>query len=227
MRYTGFKKAENGAVEVLTESGKAHPAHIVILAIGVRPETALAKTAGLELGQRGGIRVDEQMRTSNPDIYAVGDAVEVKDFVTGRMVAYPACRTANRQGRIVADVLTGRNSRYRGTQGTSICQVFDATIAQTGASEKTLNRIGDTDYEKIYIYPNSHAGYYPGAKVLATKVMFSKSNGLLLVPRFSVRMPLPNEWIPLPWLFRWAVPFTTSKNRNLPMPRLTEVPKTL
>ena len=89
-------------------------------------------------------------------------------------------RVKNRQGRIVADVLAGRNSSYRGTQGTSICQVFDATIAQTGVSEKTLNRIGDADYEKIYIYPNSHAGYYPGAKVLATKVLFRKSNGKLL-----------------------------------------------
>jgi NADPH-dependent 2,4-dienoyl-CoA reductase/sulfur reductase-like enzyme/rhodanese-related sulfurtransferase len=176
----GFRNTEEGSLEVLTESGKAHKADIVILAIGVRPETGLAKIAGLELGQRGGIRVDEQMRTSNPDIYAVGDAVEVKDFVTGEWSLIPLAGPANRQGRIVADVLAGRNSSYRGTQGTSICQVFDATIAQTGVSEKTLNRIGDADYEKIYIYPNSHAGYYPGAKVLATKVLFRKSNGKLL-----------------------------------------------
>jgi len=120
------------------------------------------------------------MRTSNPDIFAVGDAVEVKDFVTGEWSLIPLAGPANRQGRIVADVLAGRNSRYRGTQGTSICQIFDATISQTGASEKVLNRIGDTDFEKIYIYPNSHAGYYPGAKVLATKVIFRKSDGRLL-----------------------------------------------
>ena len=176
----GFRNTEEGSLEVLTESGKAHKADIVILAIGVRPETALAKLAGLELGQRGGIRVDEQMRTSNPDIFAVGDAVEVKDFVTGEWSLIPLAGPANRQGRIVADVLAGRNSRYRGTQGTSICQIFDATIAQTGASEKVLTRIGDTDFEKIYIYPNSHAGYYPGAKVLATKVIFRKSDGRLL-----------------------------------------------
>jgi len=176
----GFRNTEDGSLEVLTESGKAHKADVVILAIGVRPETALAKLAGLELGQRGGIRVDEQMRTSNPDIFAVGDAVEVKDFVTGEWSLIPLAGPANRQGRIVADVLTDRNSRYRGTQGTSICQIFDATIAQTGASEKVLNRIGDTDFEKIYIYPNSHAGYYPGAKVLATKVIFRKSDGRLL-----------------------------------------------
>jgi len=176
----GFRKTEEGALEVLTESGKAHKADIVILAIGVRPETALAKNAGLELGQLGGIRVDEQMRTSNPDIFAVGDAVEVKDFVTGEWTLIPLAGPANRQGRIVADVLAGRNSRYRGTQGTSICQIFDATISQTGASEKVLTRIGNTDFEKIYIYPNSHAGYYPGAKVLATKVIFRKSDGRLL-----------------------------------------------
>ena len=176
----GFRQTADGALEVLTETGKAYPAHIVILAIGVKPENALAKFAGLELGQRGGIRVDEHMRTSDPDIYAVGDAVEVKDFVTGHWTLIPLAGPANRQGRIVADVLTGRNSRYRGTQGTSICQIFDATISQTGASEKLLNMLGDTDFEKIYLYPNSHAGYYPGAKLLVTKVLFRKSNGLLL-----------------------------------------------
>lgn len=176
----GFRNTDEGSLEVLTESGKAHKADIVILAIGVRPETALAKIAGLELGQRGGIRVNEHMCTSDPDIYAVGDAVEVKDFVTGEWSLIPLAGPANRQGRIVADVLAGRNSRYRGTQGTSICQIFDATIAQTGASEKVLTRVGDTDFEKIYIYPNSHAGYYPGAKVLATKVIFRKSDGRLL-----------------------------------------------
>ena len=152
----------------------------MILAIGVRPETALAKMAGIEIGQRGGIRVDEQMRTSNPDIFAVGDAVEVKDFVTGQWTLVALAGPANRQGRIAADVIAGRDSRYRGTQGTSICQIFEAAIAQTGASEKTLNQLGDTDFEKIYLYPNSHAGYYPGAKMLAIKVLFRKSDGRLL-----------------------------------------------
>jgi rhodanese-related sulfurtransferase len=165
---------------VLTEKGKAHPADVVILAIGVRPETALAKAAGLEIGQRGGIRVDEHMRTSDPDILAVGDAVEVKDYVTGQWTLIPLAGPANRQGRIAADVITGRKSSYRGTQGTSICQVFEGTIAQTGVSEKTLLRLGDTDWEKVYLYPNSHAGYYPGAKLLATKVLFRKSDGRLL-----------------------------------------------
>ena len=147
----------------------------MILAIGVRPETALAKMAGIEIGERGGIRVDEHMRTSDPDIFAVGDAVEVKDFVTGQWTLIPLAGPANRQGRIAADVIAGRDSRFRGTQGTSICQLFEAAIAQTGVSEKLLTQLGDTDYEKIYLYPNSHAGYYPGAKLLAMKVIFRKS----------------------------------------------------
>lgn len=176
----GFQQSADGSLEVLTGSGKKHPADIVILAIGVRPETVLAKMAGIEIGQRGGIRVDEQMRTSNPDIFAVGDAVEVKDFVTGQFTLIPLAGPANRQGRIVADVIAGRDSRYRGTQGTSICQIFEAAIAQTGASEKLLTQLGDKDFEKIYLYPNSHAGYYPGAKILAIKVLFRKSNGRLL-----------------------------------------------
>ena len=176
----GFQQASDGSLEVHTSSGKSHPADIVILSIGVRPETALAKMAGIEIGQRGGIRVDDQMRTSNPDIFAVGDAVEVKDFVTGQWSLIALAGPANRQGRIAADVIAGRDSRYRGTQGTSICQVFETAIAQTGASERLLTQLGDKDFEKIYLYPNSHAGYYPGAKMLAIKVLFRKSNGRLL-----------------------------------------------
>jgi rhodanese-related sulfurtransferase len=170
----------DGSLEVLTSSGKRHGADIVILAIGVRPETALAKAAGIEIGQRGGIRVDEHMRTSDPDIFAVGDAVEVKDFVTGQWTLVALAGPANRQGRIAADVIAGRDSRFRGTQGTSICQIFEAAIAQTGAGEKLLVKIGEKDFEKIYLYPNSHAGYYPGAKMLAIKVLFRKTDGRLL-----------------------------------------------
>jgi len=176
----GFRPAAEGGLEVLTAAGKQHPADLVILAIGVRPETALAKLAGLELGQRGGIRVDEQMRTSNPDIFAVGDAVEVKDFVTGQWTLIPLAGPASRQGRIAAEVIAGRAARFRGTQGTSICKIFEGTIAQTGASEKLLVQLGDLDFEKVYLYPNSHAGYYPGAKTLALKILFRKSNGRLL-----------------------------------------------
>jgi rhodanese-related sulfurtransferase len=120
------------------------------------------------------------MRTSDPDIFAVGDAVEVKDFVTGQWTLIPLAGPANRQGRIAADVIAGRDSRFRGTQGTSICKIFEGVIAQTGASEKVLVQLGDKDFEKIYLFPNSHAGYYPGAKMLAIKVLFRKSDGRLL-----------------------------------------------
>jgi NADPH-dependent 2,4-dienoyl-CoA reductase/sulfur reductase-like enzyme/rhodanese-related sulfurtransferase len=176
----GFKQAANGAIDVLTKSGKSYPADVVIVALGVRPDTTLAQMAGLTIGERGGIRVDEQMRTSNPDIFAVGDAIEVKDFVTGEWSLIALAGPANRQGRIAADVIAGRDSRYRGTQGTAIIGLFGAAAAWTGASEKTLNRIGDKDFEKLYIYPNSHAGYYPGARPIAMKVMFRKSDGRLL-----------------------------------------------
>lgn len=175
-----FKQAAEGTVEVVTKSGKTYPADIVILALGVRPDTSLAKAAGLEIGKRGGIRVDEQMRTSNPDIFAVGDAVEVKDFVTGEWSLIALAGPANRQGRIAADVIAGRESRFRGSQGTSIIGLFNSAAAWTGTSEKTLNRIGNKDFEKIYLYPNSHAGYYPGAKPIAMKVIFQKSDGRLL-----------------------------------------------
>jgi NADPH-dependent 2,4-dienoyl-CoA reductase/sulfur reductase-like enzyme/rhodanese-related sulfurtransferase len=177
---SGFKQTASSSLEVLTKSGKAHPADIVILAIGVRPETSLAKMAGLEIGQRGGIRVDEHMRTSDPDIFAVGDAVEVKDFVTGEWSLIALAGPANRQGRIVADVITGRDSRFRGTQGTSVIGIFGATVAATGANEKLLTRLGQKDFEKVYLFPNSHAGYYPGAKTIVLKVIFRKSDGRLL-----------------------------------------------
>ncbi|MCX6248344.1 MAG: FAD-dependent oxidoreductase [Bacteroidetes bacterium] len=176
----GFSQTPNGSLEVGTEKGKAYPADIVILAIGVKPEIALAKMAGLDLGERGGICVDAHMVTSDPDILAVGDAIEVMDFVTGQYTLIPLAGPANRQGRIAADVIAGRDSRYRGTQGTSICQLFEGTIAQTGATEKVLVRLGMNDFEKIYIYPNSHAGYYPGAKMLVVKVLFRKTDGMLL-----------------------------------------------
>jgi len=176
----GFKPLDGGALEVQTKSGKAYPADIVILALGVRPDTTLAKSAGLAIGERGGIRVDEQMRTSDPDIFAVGDAIEVKDFVTGQWSLVALAGPANRQGRIAADVIAGRNSRYRGTQGTSIIGLFGGAAAWTGVGEKTLEKLGDGDFEKIYLFPNSHAGYYPGARMLGLKVIFRKSDGRVL-----------------------------------------------
>ncbi|MGB5303023.1 MAG: FAD-dependent oxidoreductase [Gemmatimonadota bacterium] len=176
----GFAELEGGAIEVQTASGKTYPADIVILAIGVRPDTTLAKAAGLEIGDRGGIRVDEHMRTSDPDIFAVGDAIEVKDVVTGEWSLMALAGPANRQGRIAADVIAGRDSRFRGTQGTAIIGLFGGAAAWTGINERTLERLGEDDYEKVFIFPNSHAGYFPGAKMIGMKILFRKSDGRLL-----------------------------------------------
>ena len=176
----GFETNEAGQVVVKTQSGAAHAGDLVILAIGVRPETALAKSAGLELGKRGGIQVDDQMRTSDPAIWAVGDAVETRDVITGQATLIPLAGPANRQGRIAADVICGRDSHFRGVQGTAICGVFDLAVASTGASEKALQRAAITDYEKIYLHPNHHVGYYPGAKPINLKIIFRKSDGRIL-----------------------------------------------
>jgi NADPH-dependent 2,4-dienoyl-CoA reductase/sulfur reductase-like enzyme/rhodanese-related sulfurtransferase len=175
-----FRQSADGALEVHTRSGAVHPADIVVLGMGVSPDTALAKAAGLEIGELGGIRTDEQMRSSEPDIFAAGDAVEVRDFVTGEWSLVALAGPANRQGRIIADVIAGRDSRFRGTQGTAIIGLFEGTAAWTGVNEKTMKRLGDEDFEKIYLYPNSHAGYYPDAKPIAMKILFRKSDGRLL-----------------------------------------------
>lgn len=177
----GFAQGAGGSgLVVNTQGGKSYPADIIVLAIGVRPETTLAKGAGLELGPRGGIKVDESMRTSDPHIYAVGDAVEVKDWVTGQPSLIPLAGPANRQGRIVADVIMGREpSRFRGTQGTAVVGVFDMTCASTGASEKALQRAG-LPYEKVYVHVNNHAGYYPGAGQIDIKLLFAPEGGKIL-----------------------------------------------
>ena len=175
-----FEQGEEGALNVRTKSGKVHPADVVILALGVRPDTDLARAAGLQIGERGGIRVDDQMRTSDPDIFAVGDAVEVRDTVTGEASLVALAGPANRQGRIAADVIAGRDARFRGTQGTAIIGLFGAAAAWTGVNEKTLKRRGEVDYEKIFLYPNSHAGYYPGARPIAMKILFRKSDGRVI-----------------------------------------------
>ena len=165
---------------VTTRSGARYPADVVIVSLGVRPDTSLAKAAGLEIGERGGIRVDDQMRTSDAHIYAVGDVIEVKDFQTGEWTLMALAGPANRQGRIAAEVICGRDSRFRGVQGTAVIGLFGATLAWTGQNEKALARRGDTDYEKVYLFPNSHAGYYPGAKPTVMKVLFRTSDGTLL-----------------------------------------------
>ena len=177
---TSFTQQDDESLLVTTRSGIQYPADIVVVALGVRPETTLASMAGVEIGERGGIKVDDQMRTSDPSIFAVGDVVEVRDFVTGEQSLIALAGPANRQARIAAEVITGRDSHFRGTQGTSIIQLFGAAVAWTGASEKSLRRVRDEDYEGVYIYPNSHAGYYPGAKPIAMKIIFRRSDGRLL-----------------------------------------------
>ncbi|MBX7244753.1 MAG: FAD-dependent oxidoreductase [Candidatus Sumerlaeaceae bacterium] len=164
---------------VVLKSGTRLPADLVILGLGVRAETGLARDAGLDLGERGGIRVDAAMRTSDPNIYAVGDAVEVRDAVTGQPAMIPLAGPANRQGRIAADNIFGRKSTYPGTYGTAVIRIFDLTAACTGASEKTLRRAGIA-HRAVHLHPGSHAGYYPGAKPIALKLLFSPETRRLL-----------------------------------------------
>jgi NADPH-dependent 2,4-dienoyl-CoA reductase/sulfur reductase-like enzyme/rhodanese-related sulfurtransferase len=174
----GFEQGPDGLV-VRLKSGECLAAPLVILGVGVRPENTLAVEAGLAVGPRGGIRVNEQLQTSDPDIYAVGDVIEVTDFVTGEPSQVPLAGPANRQGRLAADHIFGRDVRYRGTQGTAIVGVFDRTAALTGASEKTLKRL-NRPYRKIYVHPSHHAGYYPGAEPMTLKVLFDPQTGRLL-----------------------------------------------
>jgi NADPH-dependent 2,4-dienoyl-CoA reductase/sulfur reductase-like enzyme/rhodanese-related sulfurtransferase len=176
----GFCQSSSGALLVLTKGGAEFEADLVVLSIGVRPETKLAKDAGIEIGDRGGIRVDGQMRTSDEHIWAVGDAVEVRNSVTGAWELIPLAGPANRQGRIAAGVICGRDSHFGGSQGTAICGFFDLTVALTGATEKSLRRAGVTDFESVYLHPNQHVAYYPGAKPIHMKLIFRVSDGRVL-----------------------------------------------
>ena len=174
-----FEETSEG-LRVTTKSGAVVSADFVILAIGVKPEIQLAKSAGLEIGARGGIRVDEAMRTSDAHIWAVGDAVEVRDWVTGEWTFLPLAGPASRQGRIAADTICGRESKFRGSQATAVCGCFGLTIAMTGATEKGLRRAGITDFSAIYLHPGHHAGYYPGAKPIHLKLVYRNSDGRIL-----------------------------------------------
>ncbi|MFZ5988688.1 MAG: CoA-disulfide reductase [Bacillota bacterium] len=160
-------------------SGRSLKADMVILGIGVKPESKLAVEAGLKLGKTGGILVDEYMLTSNPDIYAVGDAVEVRDYISGNPALIPLAGPANKQGRIAANNICGMKEKYEGTQGTSIVKVFDITVAITGNNEKILKKNG-IEYEKSFTHSPSHAGYYPGAIPMSIKLLFEKKTGKIL-----------------------------------------------
>lgn len=179
----GFEPPKAGesarASVVLLKSGRRLPADTVILGLGVRPNVHLAQKAGLEIGSLGGIRVNERLQTSDPRIWAVGDAVEVRDAVTGQWVVVPLAGPANRQGRLVADNVFGRDATYQGTWGTAILRLFSLSAGCTGASEKTLRKTG-IPYQALHLHPNSHAGYFPGAEPIALKVLFSPETGRLL-----------------------------------------------
>jgi NADPH-dependent 2,4-dienoyl-CoA reductase/sulfur reductase-like enzyme/rhodanese-related sulfurtransferase len=179
----GFEAPATGepaaASVVVLQSGTRLRADLVILGLGVRPEIDLARDAGLELGERGGIRVNERLQTSDPRIWAVGDAIEVRDAITAAWSLIPLAGPANRQGRIAADNICGRDSRYHGTWGTAILRLFSLTAACTGANEKTLRKAGMA-FEVVHLHPGSHAGYYPGAKPLALKLLYAPGTGKLL-----------------------------------------------
>jgi NADPH-dependent 2,4-dienoyl-CoA reductase/sulfur reductase-like enzyme/rhodanese-related sulfurtransferase len=170
---------EAGGLRARLSDGTHVSSGFAILAVGVRPETRLAKAAGLELGPTGGIRVDAQMRTSDPSIWGVGDAVEVVDLVRGAPALIPLAGPANRQGRIAANAIAGRVSRYAATQGTAICKVFDLAFAMTGASEASLVRAG-RPFRRVYVHPPDHASYYPGAEAMSLKLVFDPEDGRIL-----------------------------------------------
>lgn len=175
---TEFRQVGEG-LELVMNSGATIMADFVVLSIGVRPENTLAVKAELDVAERGGIQVNRHQQTNDADIYAVGDAIEVNDVVSGTPVQIPLAGPANRQGRIAADHIFGRDSQYRGTQGTAIVGLWDQGAAMTGLSEKMCQRLG-LDYEKVYLHPGDHAGYYPGATSMAMKILFDPTSGKLL-----------------------------------------------
>ena len=174
----GFEEKDSGVDVLLKDEAPLH-ADMVVLAIGVSPDTGLAKDAGLELGIKGSILVNDRMETSAPDIYAVGDAVQVKHFVTGQDALIALAGPANKQGRIAADNICGGDSRYSGSQGSSVVKVFDLTAAATGVNETNAGKAG-LSVDSVVLSPMSHAGYYPGGKVMTMKVVFEKETYRLL-----------------------------------------------
>lgn len=175
---TSFEETESG-LRVGLESGTTLECNFAVVCIGVRPESRLAAEADIECGPRGGILVNDSMQTSDPDVYAVGDVTQVSCFVSKNPVQIPLAGPANRQGRIAADHIFGRSSTYRGTQGTAIVGVFGMTAAMTGLSEKILRGSG-TSFEKIFIHPSDHAGYFPGANQMTLKLLFDRATGVIL-----------------------------------------------
>lgn len=172
-------KIENKGRKVTLKSGRQIETDMIILSVGVTPESKIAKLAGLEVNEKGAIIVDSKMRTSDEDIYAVGDAIQVIDFVNKKPTMIPLAWPANRQGRLVADILSGKDVEYKGTLGSLVAKVFDLTVAATGNNEKTLKNL-DIPYQAIHIHPVSHAGYYPGATQVSFKMLFDPKTGKIL-----------------------------------------------
>lgn len=176
-------KQNNDKIQIVTSQGKKIYAEMVILAIGVKANSRIADEAGLDIGERGGIVVDSHLLTSDKDIYAAGDVIQVEDFVNKIPTMIPLAGPANKQGRIVANNIAGKDEEYKGTQGTSIVKVFEMNAAATGANEKILNHLGNkkgTEYEVIKINTMSHAGYYPNPEKMTVKAIFELSSGKLL-----------------------------------------------
>lgn len=172
----GISDVENAGKTIILESGKMIETDMIILAIGVRPENNLAEDAGLDIGERGGIKVNEYMQTSDPAIYALGDAIEITDYINGKPTMIPLAWPANRQAHVVAHHIDGKKITYPGTLGTSVVKIFDITAASTGNNEKILQRF-NIPYEVVHIYPLSHAGYYPGAEPVNLKLIFDEKTG--------------------------------------------------
>lgn len=175
----GVQSFTNNGKMIHLASGKQIKTDLVILSIGVRPENTLAVESGINVGERGGIQVNEFLQTNDPSIYAIGDVIEVTDYINEQPAMIPLAGPANRQGRIVANNIYGKQETYKGTLGTSVAKVFDLTVATTGNNEKTLKRLG-IHYEVIHIHPSSHASYYPGAYPIALKLIFNKESGHIL-----------------------------------------------
>ncbi|MGG3307568.1 CoA-disulfide reductase [Paenibacillus lautus] len=172
----GVRAFHDGGHRIELSSGNQISTDMVLLSIGVRPENSLAIDADLPVNDRGGIRVNEYLQTADPNIYAIGDAIEVRDFILQSPTIIPLAGPANRQGRLVADHIYGKNNRYKGTLGSSIAKIFDLTVAATGANEKRLKQM-NAPYQAIHIHPSSHAGYYPGAYSISLKLLFHPETG--------------------------------------------------
>ena len=186
-QVTSFQQNPNQSLTLHLAGDETIVADAVKISVGDKPSDKLAKQAGLEIGEHGGIRVNEQMQTSDPNIWAVGDVVEVRNVITDEWHLFPLAGPANRQGRLAAAHIVGRehagssaDMTYRGVQGTSVCGLFGLTVATTGVNEKRLKAAGFTHYEKVYLHPGNHVGYYPGAKPIHMKLLYDTSDGRIL-----------------------------------------------